>query len=181
MFQAFIGLGSNVGPRKNNIESALSHLSEEKGLLLQQVASLYETKPVGGPSQRDFLNTVAELHTALTPSKLMMILIGIERQMGRKREIKWGPRLIDLDLLTFDRKIIKERGLILPHPYYHLRRFVLVPFCELNPHYVHPVLKRQNRSLLRQLTAPDQRVTMWAKWKKSPSYQFKRKRSLRTS
>jgi 2-amino-4-hydroxy-6-hydroxymethyldihydropteridine diphosphokinase len=128
---AYIGLGTNLGDRELNLRRALERL-EELGPV--RASSFRETDPVGVTDQPKFLNAAAELVTELPPAELLERLLEIERELGRDRasERRWGPRVIDLDLLLFGEETIKEPGLTVPHPRLADRRFVLEPLCELN-------------------------------------------------
>jgi 2-amino-4-hydroxy-6-hydroxymethyldihydropteridine diphosphokinase len=129
--RVFVGLGSNLGERELNLRRALERL-EELGPV--RVSSIRETDPVGVTDQPKFLNAAAELATDLPPRELLERLLEIERELGRDRatERRWGPRVIDLDLLLFGEEAIDEPGLTVPHPRLADRRFVLEPLCELN-------------------------------------------------
>jgi 2-amino-4-hydroxy-6-hydroxymethyldihydropteridine diphosphokinase len=130
--RAFIGLGSNLGNRLANLKEAVLRLSKTDGVSVTRVSRVYETSPVG-PAQPDFLNAVAEVWTALSPGELLAATLRIEEEMGRVRHERWGPRVIDLDLLNYGRMKIDEQELIVPHPRMHERAFVLVPLLELDP------------------------------------------------
>jgi 2-amino-4-hydroxy-6-hydroxymethyldihydropteridine diphosphokinase len=129
--RVFVGLGSNLGDRELNLRRALVRL-EQLGSV--RVSSFRETDPVGVTDQPKFLNAAAELATDLSPRELLERLLEIERELGRVRatERRWGPRVIDLDLLLFGEEAIDEPGLTVPHPRLADRRFVLEPLCELN-------------------------------------------------
>jgi 2-amino-4-hydroxy-6-hydroxymethyldihydropteridine diphosphokinase len=129
--RVFVGLGSNLGDRELNLRRALQQL-EELGTV--RASSFRETDPVGVTDQPKFLNAAAELATDLPPKELLERLLEIERELGRDRatERRWGPRVIDLDLLLFGEEAIDEPGLTVPHPRLADRRFVLEPLCELN-------------------------------------------------
>jgi 2-amino-4-hydroxy-6-hydroxymethyldihydropteridine diphosphokinase len=129
--RVFVGLGSNLGDRELNLRRALQRL-EELGTV--RASSFRETNPVGVTDQPKFLNAAVELATDLPPKELLERLLEIEREMGRDRatERRWGPRVIDLDLLLFGEEAIDEPGLTVPHPRLADRRFVLEPLCELN-------------------------------------------------
>ena len=134
---AYIGLGSNLGDRELNLRRALERL-EELGPV--RASSFRETDPVGVTDQPKFLNAAAELATELPPAELLERLLEIERELGRERatERRWGPRVIDLDLLLFGEEAIDEPGLTVPHPSLADRRFVLEPLCELNEDLILP-------------------------------------------
>ena len=129
--KAVVALGSNLENRKLNIDIAITHLE----VLLQnlKVSPYIETKPVGGPYQNDFLNAVVIGNCELTPESLLAELLKIEDQMGRVREVKWGPRIIDLDLIVYGEQVIDTAFLKLPHPLAQSREFVLKPWLAIDP------------------------------------------------
>jgi len=134
---AWIGLGSNLGNPGAQLAKALAQLENTTGIVLVKVSGFYRTAPWGKPDQDDFVNAVAMLETGLHPGELLDILLQIEQQMGRDRSAgRWGPRCIDLDLLTYDDLVMKSPNLELPHPRMHLRAFVLRPVLELDPDFV---------------------------------------------
>ena len=128
----FWGIGSNLGVRRTRIEEAIASL-EEGGISILRRASLYETEPVGITDQPWFLNTVMAGETALTPQGLLKVCKEIERTAGRKETVRFGPRLLDIDILLYKGLVIHEEGLDIPHPRMHERRFVLVPLLEIAP------------------------------------------------
>jgi 2-amino-4-hydroxy-6-hydroxymethyldihydropteridine diphosphokinase len=141
---AYIALGSNIGDRVAHFHSAVSRLNQTQDCRVVRVSTFLENPAVGGPADSPpFLNAVAEVETRLDARNLLDRLLQIERELGRERRVKWGPRTIDLDLLLFDNQVIHEPGLIVPHPLMHERRFVLQPLAELVPDLEHPVLKRK--------------------------------------
>ena len=143
MSRVFIGVGTNQGNRLEQISRAVKALGALDRVRLVQMAMIMETDPVGGPPQDPYLNTVAELDTTLTPHALLAALQGIERQLGRVPSAeRWGPRPIDLDVLLYDDRVIRDTHLSIPHPRMHERRFVLEPLAQLAPDAVHPVLKQ---------------------------------------
>ncbi|MEO0897052.1 MAG: 2-amino-4-hydroxy-6-hydroxymethyldihydropteridine diphosphokinase [Bacteroidota bacterium] len=131
----FIGLGSNLGNRTQNITDSLVML-QNRGVGIIRTSSLYESKAWGETDQGDFLNAVAELSFEGNSKELLYILQGIEEDMGRVRTKKWGPRIIDLDILEFKRETMQTKVLMLPHPLYTHRGFVLYPFMELEPNWI---------------------------------------------
>lgn len=139
--KALIALGSNMGDPLCNLQTALTQIHKNAGTLLT-VSRFHWTSPVGGPPQNDFLNAVAILETQETPEILLEKLLQIEQAMGRIREVKWGPRLIDLDLIFFEQEIRETPELWLPHPLAHERLFVLEPALEIAPEWYHPLLKK---------------------------------------
>lgn len=137
--QSFIGVGSNVGDRTGFVRRAIDELREADGIEVAAVSSLYETSPIGGPPQRSFVNLVAELRTTLDARALLEACKGIEARIGREgSDIRWGPRVVDLDILTFDTEKISEPDLEIPHPLMTARRFVLVPLFEISPDAADP-------------------------------------------
>ncbi|MFF2450351.1 2-amino-4-hydroxy-6-hydroxymethyldihydropteridine diphosphokinase [Neobacillus sp. NPDC058068] len=130
---AFIALGSNVGNRYDNITRAIKLLTSDSETQLVTFSSIYETDPVGYEDQDLFLNMVIEVITDLDAHELLAKCLKIESNLGRKREIKWGPRTVDLDILTFNQENIETEKLIVPHPRMLERAFVLVPLLELKP------------------------------------------------
>lgn len=130
MTRAFVGLGSNLGDRLDNLRRALQ-LLEDRGVRVLRSSRVYETDPVGGPPQPDFLNAVAEVETGETARGLLEACREAERALGRARGERWGPRVIDLDVLTFGDEEIDEPDLHVPHPRMHERGFVLIPLLEL--------------------------------------------------
>jgi len=129
--RAVIALGANVGDPAANVELAVVLLSQATEMI--SVSSLYITKPVGGPPQPDFVNAVCIIESDLPPLDLLSLLQGIEKSMGRERIEKWGPRIIDCDLITYGDIELHEGVLELPHPFAHERRFVLEPWLEIDP------------------------------------------------
>ena len=128
----YVGLGSNLGPRRENIEAALREISRAPGIRVRRTSPLYETDPVGGPPQGSFLNGVAEVEAEMAADELLSLLQEIEERLGRRRTTRWGPRVIDLDLLLYGDEVRPGPGLILPHPRMQEREFVLRPLADLN-------------------------------------------------
>lgn len=128
---AYIGLGSNMGDRLQNLAQAVKCM-EKKGIEIECLSSVYETEPQGIPDQPWFLNMVARINTSLHVRDLLNLLRAIEDQMGRQRHKRWGPRLIDLDILLFGKEVVKERDLEVPHPRLSERAFVLIPMLEID-------------------------------------------------
>ena len=151
MYTAYIGFGSNIGDRLQHIQNALHALSKAEGITLQEISSIYKTDPVGYEAQAEFLNGVAAIQTTLSPLSLLHTLKDIETAVGRQPRIRWGPREIDLDLLIYGDLCLKTEKLVVPHPEMHLRHFVLVPFAEIAPDLVHPVLQESIQTLLEYL------------------------------
>ena len=138
----YLGLGTNLGERQENLRKALRMLQDGNGLRLLRCSQVYETEPWGGIEQPSFLNCVAEGATTLDPEALLTLCKGVEERVGRVPGVRWGPRLIDVDILLYGREVVDLPHLEIPHPRLHLRAFALVPLAELCPEAVHPVLKR---------------------------------------
>ena len=149
MSVAFIGIGSNLGDRIKNCSDALGQLS--KISLIKSFSSIYETEPVGIEDQPEFINCVIKIQTDLTPTDLLTELLGIERRLGRERSVIGGPRIIDLDILFYDDRVLESGNLMIPHPRAHLRRFVLEPLNEIDPNLIHPQLSLSVSKLLSDL------------------------------
>ncbi|MGE5403643.1 MAG: 2-amino-4-hydroxy-6-hydroxymethyldihydropteridine diphosphokinase [Candidatus Saccharibacteria bacterium] len=150
MSKAYIGLGTNLGDREQNLRQAREMLTQIRGCRVLQFSSIYSTAPWGKVDQPDFFNQVGSLETELDAHELLHALLGIERAMGRERREKWGPRLIDLDLLLFGDEIIDQPELKVPHPYLEARAFVLMPLLEIEPELILPngrALKEVGKSL----------------------------------
>jgi 2-amino-4-hydroxy-6-hydroxymethyldihydropteridine diphosphokinase len=152
---AFVGIGSNLEDPTAQCREAFKRLDTIPGIHLLRRSSLYRTAPVGPEDQPWFINAVAEIRTELSPGKLFEALKEIERNMGRSDGPRWGPRVIDLDLLLYGQYVVAEQGLIIPHPEMHRRRFVLEPLCELASYAIHPGFCVSIRGLLDRMAEPD--------------------------
>lgn len=164
---SYIGLGSNLGDPLSQCRQALDKLSCTAGIRLEQVSSFYKTEPVISHAaervhleelehQNWFVNAAAEIRTELAPRDLLRALLDIEMTMGRVRTFAGGPRVIDLDLLLYGQEIIREEGLMVPHPQMHQRLFVLEPLCEIASYLIHPVFGVSMRGLKDRLV--DQKI-----------------------
>lgn len=131
--RAFLGVGGNLGDPRRTMAQALQMLDRAPGLWVRQASSLYRTRPWGLADQPDFLNAVAEVETTLAPREVLDLCLATEMALKRERRERWGPRLIDLDLLLFDERMIDEAGLQVPHPRMSERAFVMVPLAEIAP------------------------------------------------
>ena len=151
----YLSLGSNVGDRAANLNAAIERLRTLGEVVA--VSSFYETEPVEFTAQPWFLNCAVKLNTEKMPKQLLNAVLDIEKEMGRKRLKKKGPRTIDIDILLFGNSIIDTKGLTVPHPAMHERRFVLEPLAEIAPEVRHPVFKRTAREL-RDALPPGQAV-----------------------
>jgi 2-amino-4-hydroxy-6-hydroxymethyldihydropteridine diphosphokinase len=147
----YIGLGSNLGNREKNCEKAIQLLMEN-GASVSKRSSMFETEPWGIGDQPKFINMVVEIETGLEPEKLLGILKKIERDAGRKPSKRWGPRVIDLDILLYEDLIVKSPELEIPHPGINEREFVLKPLLEIAPDKIHPLLKKSIKDLLNEIS-----------------------------
>lgn len=147
MNTAYLSLGGNEGDRLLLLTQAIAMLGNIAGKIVQ-TSAIYQTKAWGVTDQPDFLNMCACIETPLTPKELLDKLQAVELQLGRQRDIKWGPRTMDIDLLFFNDEIINTQELIVPHPYVQERRFVLMPLADIAPDYLHPVFNKAISILL---------------------------------
>lgn len=148
----YIGIGSNIGDREANCLNAIERL-KDKGIAVKKVSSVYETEPWGLKEQPRFINIAVEVETRLSTEELLNTLKAIEKEMGREESVKWGPRIIDLDILFYDDIVIDMEHLQVPHPLLHERDFILFPLSEIAPDKVHPVLKKTVAQLMEELHA----------------------------
>jgi 2-amino-4-hydroxy-6-hydroxymethyldihydropteridine diphosphokinase len=141
MIDVFLLLGSNLGDRKSFLQSAIDHIETDISPVLKK-SSVYETQSWGKTDEPDYLNQVILLKTSLAPEILLQKILSIEKKLGRKRDVKWGSRIIDIDILFYDAAIISLPDLEIPHPELHKRMFTLEPLSEIAPDFVHPVLNK---------------------------------------
>ena len=153
MKTAYLSLGSNMGDRKQHLDTALAKLAAPD-LRVTRVSSIYETEPVGLTAQRWFLNLAAEIETDLFPMQLLSRVNKIERELGRVRTVRNGPRTLDIDILLYGKAVVRTVKLEIPHPRMAERRFVLAPLAELAPDLRHPVTHQTIRAMLE--SAPGQ-------------------------
>lgn len=147
MNTAYLLTGGNMGEREMYLQQAIK-LVEECAGRVQTLSSIYETAPWGKTDQPAFLNQVLCIETILNPEDLLIVLLDIERKIGRQRHEKMGPRIIDIDILFYNNLVLETENLIIPHPQIAFRRFVLTPIMEIAPGFVHPVLKKSITTLL---------------------------------
>lgn len=148
---AYISLGSNLGERFKNIDMAINAISRLEGTTVSRRSSFYKTAPVGITDQPDFLNIAARIETILTPEALLAAIKEIEKNLGRRKTVRWGPREIDIDIIFYGDKIISLQGLDIPHTEMEGRRFVLEPLAEIAGDAVHPVSGKSVEDMLELL------------------------------
>ena len=135
----FVALGTNLGDRERNLARGVAGLAE-RGVRVARASSVYETEPVGGPAQGAYLNAVVQADTALDAAAVLASCLEVERAVGRERGVLNAPRTLDLDLLLYGSLVMRAKGLTVPHPRMHQRRFVLAPLLEIAPDARHPIL-----------------------------------------
>lgn len=138
MAAVYLSFGSNLGDRESSIRKALDSLAAGGHIRVVRVSSMYETAPVGFTDQPDFINAVALVETDLSPLDLLRTILDLEREMGRVRNLRWGPRVIDIDILLYDESQVDSEELTIPHPRMMERAFVLAPLAEIAPDLVLP-------------------------------------------
>lgn len=150
--RCLIAVGSNLGDRLANVRAGVAGLASTDGVEILAVSKLYETAPVGGPdNQGAFYNAALLADSTLPAPELLALLHRIEADRERRRIVRWGPRTLDLDLLVYGNLVSDDAALQVPHPRQHLRRFVLVPVCDVAPELIHPRLGRTMADLLGEL------------------------------
>ena len=157
---AYIALGSNIGERYTYLTEAIQFLNKNPYIQVDDISSVYETEPVGYTDQSCFLNLVIKISTNLSPQELLKVTQKVENDLGRKREIRWGPRTLDLDILLYNHENIETEILSVPHPRMHERAFVIVPLMEVDPDIKLPQMYTPLSGLLEQI--PDKEgVRLW--------------------
>ena len=156
---AYISAGSNMGDRLLNCRKGIAALTEADNSRILAQSRIYKTEPVDYEEQNWFVNMMVKLETALDPFQLLDHIEHIQRTAGRiKDSIRFGPRILDLDIILYDDCVIRSERLVVPHPRMHKRRFVLKPFCDIDPAITHPVLKAEIQILLKRLGEEEQKV-----------------------
>ena len=150
--RAYIALGSNMGNKAAYLKEAIEQLGKIKGCRVNKVSDFIVTKPYGGVEQEDFLNACLEMDTLMKPEELLIVLHSIEANANRVREVHWGPRTLDLDILFYDDEIYVSKDLIIPHVDMENRDFVLRPMCQIAPYYMHPVFRKSMKQMYRELS-----------------------------
>lgn len=157
---AYLSIGSNIGNRLETFQQAIQLLGENNKIRIEDLSSIYETDPVGYTNQACFLNAVIKITTSLKPEELLETCLFIESKLGRKREFRWGPRTLDLDILLYNQENIETESLIVPHPRMQERAFVIIPLMELNPSIKLPNVNTALDDILNQI--PDKEgVRLW--------------------
>jgi len=154
MVQAYLGLGSNIGDRKQQLLKAIDLIGNIKGIKVTKQSSIYETAPIGYTDQPNFLNLCLEIETELSPQQLLKHCLDIEQQLHRVREIRWGPRTLDIDILLYSDNIIETDNLSIPHPRMQERAFVLIPLNDVASDKKDPRLNQK----IHDLVFPDDTV-----------------------
>ena len=154
-----ISVGSNIGDKQDNCQKGIDHLMASGNAFLVKASRFYRTSPVDYLDQDWFVNAAVKIETLLEPLELLEVLKAVQQQCGRtKSGIRFGPRVLDLDIIFYDRLVMKSPTLEIPHPRMHKRRFVLQPICDIDPDIVHPLLNISLKSLLNQLGDNEQEV-----------------------
>jgi 2-amino-4-hydroxy-6-hydroxymethyldihydropteridine diphosphokinase len=151
MTKVYAGLGSNLGDKRENIIKAIDRLDAYKEICVKEKSGFYNTAPVGGPLQPDYVNCVLGLETEIEPQTLLKEFKKIEIELGRKPGVRWGPRAVDIDILLYGDRIVDDYNLKIPHERMHERVFVLEPLCEISPNIKHPVSGISISELLEKL------------------------------
>ena len=154
----FLGLGSNMGSREENLARGLALLAGS--LQVVETSSIYETEPWGFTEQPPFLNMACHVNTNLAPEELLSFCQDAERQVGRKPTFRYGPRVLDIDILAYGDQVVETASLTVPHPRLHERAFVLVPLAEIAPDWEHPVLRKRASQLLEEVPGREG-VRLW--------------------
>jgi 2-amino-4-hydroxy-6-hydroxymethyldihydropteridine diphosphokinase len=159
---AYIGVGSNLGRRLDNCRSGIAALMRCSAIRSLEQSHIYKTEPVDYRQQDWFINYVVKVETTLEPLALLDLVQSIEREAGRlKDSIRFGPRVLDLDILLYDNIVLNHPDVVIPHPSMHKRRFVLRPICDIDPTIMHPILNQNMQSLLAKIPEEGQRIILY--------------------
>jgi len=160
MNDVYLSIGTNMGERFENLQHAVKLLEGKDEIEVVQISSVYETAAVGYTDQADFLNIAVRIKTSYSSSEMLKICQWVESELGRVREFRWGPRIIDLDILLYNNENIETESLIVPHPRMYERAFVLVPLIEITPAPVGEQLRRAH-DIMQQMDCEEEGVTLW--------------------
>ncbi|MGL4729975.1 MAG: 2-amino-4-hydroxy-6-hydroxymethyldihydropteridine diphosphokinase [Clostridium sp.] len=149
--EVYVSIGSNIGEKEANLEKAIEYISSNKYIKIDKISDFIETEPWGYENQEKFINGALKINTILNPKEILNVLLEIEEIMKRERKIKWGPRIIDLDIIFYDDIIMEDEELVIPHPRMEEREFVLKPLSQIAPYKVHPLLRKRIYKLLEEL------------------------------
>ena len=159
---AYLSIGSNLEDCYLNCLKGIHLLGEEDAICILERSPFYKTKPVDYLDQDWFINGVVKIKTTLDPLPLLQVLRKIEKKIGRKSEdVRFGPRILDMDIIFYDDSVLNQAELVIPHPRMHKRCFVLKPLCDIDPDIVHPVLNKTVQSLLSNIAGRDQEVILY--------------------
>jgi len=147
--EVYLLLGTNLGDRLSNLSIARQHISRLAGEIITE-SSVYKTSAWGNTQQPEFFNQVIKISTSLMPEAALAVILGIEQNMGRIRNEKWGTRIIDIDILLWEDQIIKKDTLSIPHPGIPFRKFTLIPLAEITPQFIHPECNKSISKLLEE-------------------------------
>ncbi len=160
MNDVYLSIGTNMGDRLENLQLAVELLKNKEEVKVVSISSIYETAAVGYADQADFLNIAVHINTSYSSSEMLKVCQWIESELGRVREFRWGPRIIDLDILLYNHENIETDSLIVPHPRMYERAFVLVPLIEITPAPVGKQLQRAH-DIIQQMDCEEEGVTLW--------------------
>lgn len=160
MNDVYLSIGTNMGDRFENLQLAVKLLMDKAEIDIVHTSSVYETAAVGYNDQADFLNIAVHIKTSYSSSEMLKICQWVENELGRVREFRWGPRIIDLDILLYNHENIETESLIVPHPRMYERAFVLVPLIEIAPAPIGKQLKKAH-DIMQQIDCEEEGVTLW--------------------
>lgn len=160
MNKVYLSLGTNIGDREHNLKYAVHMLQKDKDVKVCDVSSIYETAPVGYTEQASFLNIAVLIETSYSPSEILELCQSVENKLGRIREFRWGPRIIDLDILLYNQENIESENLIVPHPRMFERAFVLVPLMEIAQEPLTSYLQKA-KSILSEMDIDQEGINKW--------------------